>query len=319
MTDPVPTAAPRPRPTASRPAPPAGPLGRARRRAARARTRSRCASGTDRLTYRELVGRAAGAGRRAARSAGSGRQSRVGVVRHRRPGPGGRRCWACCSAGGCYVPLEPGGPRRRLRGDRRRRRAVSLVVGDAAEAEFGDAPGVDGDRAARPGSPLGALPGPAPATRRTCCSPPAPPAGPRACSPATATWSSSSPAGRAQRRGRRRAQPRHRLARLRRGRPWTCSSRCCSAARCSCSAPTTAPTRRGCPVRRRARVNWGFITPDRAGRCWTRPSCPTGASVLCGGEARARPSWPPAGRPAAGFSTGTGRPRPPCWRSRGRR
>ncbi|MEH0823918.1 MULTISPECIES: amino acid adenylation domain-containing protein [unclassified Micromonospora] len=113
----------------------------------------------DRLTYRELVGRAAGVAA-ALRARGVGRHSRVGVCGRRRP----RLVvdvLGVLLAGGCYVPLEPDGPRERLReilSDAR----VSLLVGDAA-AELTDLPGVEVVQAdgpaplapcpARPGDP----------------------------------------------------------------------------------------------------------------------------------------------------------------------
>ncbi|MGW3604859.1 amino acid adenylation domain-containing protein [Micromonospora sp. NPDC005161] len=102
-----------------------------------------------RLTYAELVARAAGVAA-ALRVRGVDRQSRVGVCGSRRPELVAT-VLGVLLAGGCYVPLEPGGPRRRLRGIAADA-GVSLVVGDAAEAEFGDVPGVE----------TLALPGPAP-------------------------------------------------------------------------------------------------------------------------------------------------------------
>ncbi|WP_433342577.1 amino acid adenylation domain-containing protein [Micromonospora sp. CA-111912] len=102
-----------------------------------------------RLTYRELVGRAAGVAA-ALRERGVGRQSRVGVCGERRPDLV-VTVLGVLLAGGCYVPLEPGGPRRRLR-EIAADAGVRVVVGDAAEAEFGDVSGVE----------TVALPGPAP-------------------------------------------------------------------------------------------------------------------------------------------------------------
>ncbi|MFG1951594.1 amino acid adenylation domain-containing protein [Micromonospora sp. NPDC048830] len=114
----------------------------------------------DRLTYRELVGRAAGVAA-ALRARGVGRQSRVGVCGERRPDMV-VTLLGVLLAGGCYVPLEPGGPRRRLR-EIAEDAGVRIVVGDAAEAEFGDVPGVEavglpgpaplGPCPARPGDP----------------------------------------------------------------------------------------------------------------------------------------------------------------------
>ncbi|MFC3502070.1 non-ribosomal peptide synthetase [Micromonospora krabiensis] len=92
-----------------------------------------------RLTYRELLDRAAGVAA-ALRGQGVGRQTRVGVCGHRRPELVAT-VLGVLLAGGCYVPLEPGGPRRRLR-EIAADAGVSVVVGDAAEAEFADVPGV---------------------------------------------------------------------------------------------------------------------------------------------------------------------------------
>ena len=103
----------------------------------------------DRLTYRELVDRAAGVAA-ALRERGVGRQSRVGVCGARTPDLV-VTVLGVLLAGGCYVPLEPGGPRQRLR-EIARDAGVRVVVGDAAATEFGDEPGVEA---------VG-LPGPAP-------------------------------------------------------------------------------------------------------------------------------------------------------------
>ncbi|SIM62576.1 non-ribosomal peptide synthetase [Micromonospora cremea] len=102
-----------------------------------------------RLSYADLLARAAAVAA-ALRERGVGRQTRVGVCGGRRPELVAT-VLGVLLAGGCYVPLEPGGPRRRLRGIAADA-GVSLVVGDAADAEFGDAPGIEA---------LG-LPGPAP-------------------------------------------------------------------------------------------------------------------------------------------------------------
>ncbi|MER7892977.1 amino acid adenylation domain-containing protein [Micromonospora sp. NPDC094482] len=102
-----------------------------------------------RLSYRELLDQAAGVAA-ALRARGVGRQSRVGVCGHRRPELVATVIGVLL-AGACYVPLEPGGPRRRLR-EIAADADVSVVVGDAAEAEFADVPGVTAI----------ALPGPAP-------------------------------------------------------------------------------------------------------------------------------------------------------------
>ncbi|MFG3714610.1 amino acid adenylation domain-containing protein [Micromonospora sp. NPDC047730] len=102
-----------------------------------------------RLTYAELVGRAAGVAA-ALRGRGVGPQTRVGVCGARNPDLVAT-VLGVLFAGGCYMPLEPGGPRRRLR-EIVADAGVTVVVGDAAVAEFGDVPGVEA---------LG-LPGPAP-------------------------------------------------------------------------------------------------------------------------------------------------------------
>ncbi len=110
----------------------------------------------DRLTYRELVERAAGlAG--ALRELGVAPETRVGVCATRDVDYVATVLGVLAS-GGCYVPLEPGGPRRRLReiaGDS----GVSIVAGNAAAAEFGDVPGI---RTLAPPPP--ATPRPCPAT-----------------------------------------------------------------------------------------------------------------------------------------------------------
>ncbi|MEV1329758.1 amino acid adenylation domain-containing protein [Micromonospora costi] len=94
----------------------------------------------DRLTYRDLLERAAGVAA-ALRERGVGRQSRVGVCGHRRPELVAT-VLGVLLAGACYVPLEPGGPRRRLR-EIAEDAGVTVVVGDAAAAEFGDMAGVE--------------------------------------------------------------------------------------------------------------------------------------------------------------------------------
>ncbi|MEU4591065.1 amino acid adenylation domain-containing protein [Micromonospora aurantiaca (nom. illeg.)] len=102
-----------------------------------------------RLTYRQLVDRAAGVAA-ALREHGVGRGDRVGVCGARTPDLV-VTVVGVLLAGAAYVPLEPGGPLARLRGIARDA-GVRVVVGDAAAAEFGDEPGV---------TALG-LPGPAP-------------------------------------------------------------------------------------------------------------------------------------------------------------
>ncbi|SCF27495.1 amino acid adenylation domain-containing protein [Micromonospora purpureochromogenes] len=107
----------------------------------------------DRLTYRELIGRAAGVAA-ALRAHGVGRQTRVGVCGRRRP----RLVvdvLGVLLAGGCYVPLEPDGPRERQR-EIVADAGVSLLVGDAA-AELADLPGVEVVESAGP-APLAPCP-----------------------------------------------------------------------------------------------------------------------------------------------------------------
>ncbi|MFJ6198108.1 amino acid adenylation domain-containing protein [Micromonospora sp. NPDC092111] len=103
----------------------------------------------DKLTYRELIGRAAGLAA-ALRDRGVGRQTRVGVCAERRPELV-VSVLGVLLAGGCYVPLEPGGPRQRLR-EIAADAGVTLVVGDAAATEFAGTPGIE----------VVAQPGPAP-------------------------------------------------------------------------------------------------------------------------------------------------------------
>ncbi|MFE9960013.1 amino acid adenylation domain-containing protein [Micromonospora sp. NPDC005299] len=102
-----------------------------------------------RLTYRQLVDRAAGVAA-ALRERGAGPGDRVGVCGARTPDLV-VTVLGVLLAGAAYVPLEPGGPRERLR-EIARDAGVRVVVGDAAAAEFGDEPGVKA---------VG-LPGPAP-------------------------------------------------------------------------------------------------------------------------------------------------------------
>ncbi|MCW3816657.1 non-ribosomal peptide synthetase [Micromonospora sp. DR5-3] len=103
----------------------------------------------DRLSYAELVDRAAGVAA-ALRERGVGRADRVGVCGTRTPDLV-VTVLGVLLAGGCYVPLEPGGPRERLR-EIARDAGVRVVVGDAAAAQFGDEPDVE----------TVGLPGPAP-------------------------------------------------------------------------------------------------------------------------------------------------------------
>lgn len=114
-----------------------------------------------RLTYRELVERAAGIAD-ALRELGVVPETRVGICATRDVGYVVAAVGVLLS-GGCYVPLDPGGPRRRqleIVADA----GVSIVVGDAAEFEFGDVPGL---RTLAPPAP--AQPRPCPATERNTC------------------------------------------------------------------------------------------------------------------------------------------------------
>ncbi|TDP89070.1 non-ribosomal peptide synthetase [Labedaea rhizosphaerae] len=110
----------------------------------------------ERLTYRELVARAAGVAE-VLRAHGVGPQTRVGVCAHRRP-ESVAVVLGVLLAGGCYVPMEPGGPRARLL-EIAVDAGVSIVIGDAAVAEFG---AVEGIRALDVPGP--AAPRPCPAT-----------------------------------------------------------------------------------------------------------------------------------------------------------
>jgi mycobactin peptide synthetase MbtE len=104
--------------------------------------------GTTRLTYAELAAAAWGVAA-ALRECGVGPESRVGVCAHRTPALV-TTVLGVLFSGGCYVPLEPGGPRARRSGvvaDA----GVSLVVGDAAVAEFGPGLGIDVPPPAAPG------------------------------------------------------------------------------------------------------------------------------------------------------------------------
>jgi mycobactin peptide synthetase MbtE len=114
-----------------------------------------------RLTYRELVERAAGIAD-ALRELGVVPETRVGVCATRDVGYVVAAVGVLLS-GGAYVPLDPGGPRRRqleIVADAR----VTIVVGDAAEAEFGDVPGI-----ATLAPPAPAQPWPCPATEHNTC------------------------------------------------------------------------------------------------------------------------------------------------------
>ncbi|MDQ7802934.1 amino acid adenylation domain-containing protein [Amycolatopsis sp. A133] len=104
--------------------------------------------GATELTYAELVAAAWGVAA-ALRDRGAGPETRAGVCAHRTPALVTTVLGVLLS-GACYVPLEPGGPRARLAGivaDA----GVSLVVGDAAVAEFGPALGMNVPPPAAPG------------------------------------------------------------------------------------------------------------------------------------------------------------------------
>jgi amino acid adenylation domain-containing protein len=96
--------------------------------------------GEARLTYAELVAAAWGVAA-ALRERGVGPETRVGICAHRRPALVATVLGVLFS-GGCYVPLDPGGPRSRLTGIAADA-GVSLVIGDAAVAEFGAAAGIE--------------------------------------------------------------------------------------------------------------------------------------------------------------------------------
>ncbi|WFE40020.1 amino acid adenylation domain-containing protein [Micromonospora sp. WMMD998] len=93
-----------------------------------------------RLTYRQLVERAAGVAA-ALRERGVGRGDRVGVCGARTPDLV-VTVVGVLLAGAAYVPLEPDGPRARRR-EIARDAGVRVVAGDAAAAEFGAEPGVE--------------------------------------------------------------------------------------------------------------------------------------------------------------------------------
>ncbi|MDP9845617.1 amino acid adenylation domain-containing protein [Streptosporangium lutulentum] len=86
----------------------------------------------EKITYRELVGRAAALSARLG-ALGVGPESRVGICVERRP----EMVVAVLGvllAGGCYVPLDPAGPRLRLR-DMTADAGLDVVVCDQAGAE----------------------------------------------------------------------------------------------------------------------------------------------------------------------------------------
>jgi non-ribosomal peptide synthetase component F len=109
-----------------------------------------------RLTYAELTERAAAVAD-ALRDLGAGPGTRVGICASRDVGYVVTVLGVLLSGAG-YVPMEPGGPRTRLL-EIARDAGVTIVVGDAAAAEFGDVPGI------RTLAPAGtARPRPCPAT-----------------------------------------------------------------------------------------------------------------------------------------------------------
>ncbi|EOD65567.1 non-ribosomal peptide synthetase, partial [Amycolatopsis vancoresmycina] len=77
----------------------------------------------------------------ALRERGAGPETRVGVCAHRTPALVSTVLGVLLS-GACYVPLEPGGPRARLSAIAADA-GVTLIVGDAAVAEFGPGTGID--------------------------------------------------------------------------------------------------------------------------------------------------------------------------------
>ncbi|MDT7804052.1 MAG: hypothetical protein QOI78_7485 [Actinomycetota bacterium] len=106
--------------------------------------------GDTRLTYAELVAAAWGVAA-LLRERGAGVETRVGVCAHRRPALVATVLGVLLS-GGCYVPLEPGGPRARLTGIAADA-GVTLVIGDAAVAEFGAVEGIEALDVPPPGEP----------------------------------------------------------------------------------------------------------------------------------------------------------------------
>jgi amino acid adenylation domain-containing protein len=104
-----------------------------------------------RLTYAELVARAAGLAN-ALRDMGVRPETRVGICTTRDPDHVATVVGVLL-AGGCYVPLEPGGPHRRLL-EIAQDAGVRIVVGDRAAAEFGDVPGIRTLAMPGPGEPV---------------------------------------------------------------------------------------------------------------------------------------------------------------------
>ncbi|MDQ3787657.1 MAG: amino acid adenylation domain-containing protein, partial [Actinomycetota bacterium] len=92
-----------------------------------------------RLTYRELTERAAAVAD-ALRDLGVAPGTRVGICATRDVGYVVTVLGVLLSGAG-YVPMEPGGPRTRLL-EIAHDAGVTIVVGDAAAAEFGDVPGI---------------------------------------------------------------------------------------------------------------------------------------------------------------------------------
>ncbi|MET8846332.1 amino acid adenylation domain-containing protein [Amycolatopsis sp. NPDC004625] len=101
------------------------------------------------LTYAELVAAAWGVAA-ALRERGAGPETRVGVCAHRSTALVSTVLGVLLS-GACYVPLEPGGPRARL-ATIAADAGATLVVGDAAVAEFGTAQGIDVPPPGAPGT-----------------------------------------------------------------------------------------------------------------------------------------------------------------------
>ncbi len=114
-----------------------------------------------RLTYAELTERAAAVAD-ALRDLGVVPGTRVGICATRDTGYVVTVLGVLLSGAG-YVPMEPGGPRTRLL-EIAQDAGVTIVVGDAAAAEFGDVPGI------RTLAPVGtARPRPCPATEHDIC------------------------------------------------------------------------------------------------------------------------------------------------------
>ena len=114
-----------------------------------------------RLTYTQLTERAAAVAD-ALRDLGAGPGTRIGICTTRGEGHV-VTVLGVLLAGACYVPMDPGGPRRRLL-EIAQDAGVTIVVGDAATTEFGAVPGI------RTLAPRGtARPRPCPATEHHPC------------------------------------------------------------------------------------------------------------------------------------------------------